>query len=143
MTQRISVVSVNDVFKSYIIVLLTSPSNHLSSDQFLIDLWGCVVMNNIETRRPECTAGFTEVEAVGLILSPGTVLFSVWLNSLRVRIMFEDLVDPLRVKGHIDEDAWLVGPSAASAMDTHSDNNPDLAVLTHERAAVIPLQKKK
>lgn len=57
--------------------------------------------------------------------------------------MFEDLVDPLRVKGHIDEDARLVGPSTASAMDTHSHNNPNVTVLTHERATIIPLQKKK
>lgn len=53
--------------------------------------------------------------------------------------MFEHLVDPLCVEGHIDEDARLVCPSAASAMDAHSNNNPDLTVLTHKRAAVIPL----
>ncbi|TNN86227.1 hypothetical protein EYF80_003644 [Liparis tanakae] len=45
-------------------------------------------------------------------------------------------------EGHIDEDARLVGPSAASAMDAHAHDDPDLAVLTHERTAVIPLQEE-
>ena len=57
--------------------------------------------------------------------------------------MFEDFIYPLRVERHVDEDARLVGPGAASAMDTHSHNYPDLPILTHQRAAVIPLQKKK
>lgn len=71
------------------------------------------------------------------------ILCGVWLNSLGVGVMFEDLIDPLRVVGHIDEDARLVGPSAAPAMDTHSNNNLDLSVLAHERAAVIPLQWRR
>lgn len=97
-------------------------------------------MNNIETRCPECTAGFTEVEALGLISSPGAVLSPIEsLDDLRVGVIFEDLVDPLCVEGHIDEDARLVGPSTASAMDTHSHNNPDVTILTHKRATIIPL----
>lgn len=94
-------------------------------------------MNNRNTRCPECTAGFTEVEAPGL-----SWLFHSLLG-LRVGVIFEDLVDPLCVEGHIDENARLVGASTASAMDAHSHNNPELTILTHKRAAVIPLQKKK
>lgn len=61
------------------------------------------------------------------------------LNNLRVGVVFEDFVDPLCVEGHINEDAGLVGSSAASTGDAHSHNNPDLTILTHERAAIIPL----
>lgn len=57
--------------------------------------------------------------------------------------MFEDLVDPLCVEGHVDEDARLVGPSTASAVDTHSDNNPDVTVLAHKWATIIPLRNRK
>lgn len=65
------------------------------------------------------------------------------LDALRVGVMSEDLVDPLCEEGHVDEDARLVGPGAASAMDAHSHNNPDLTVLTHEGTAVIPLLKER
>lgn len=75
-----------------------------------------------------------------LIYRSGSALFSVEsLDNLRVGVIFEDLVDPLCVKGNIDENARLVGPSTASAMDAHSNNNLDLTVLTHKRAAIIPL----
>lgn len=67
-------------------------------------------------------------------------IFSVEsLGALRVGVISEDLVDPLSVEGHIDEDARLVGPSAASAMDTHSYNNLDLSILTHKGPAIISL----
>lgn len=71
-------------------------------------------------------------------------VFSVpFLYSLWVWEIFEDLVDPLSVKGHVDEDARLVGSCAASSMDAHSHNDLDPTVLTDERAAVIPLQGNK
>ncbi len=71
-------------------------------------------------------------------------LFSIEsLGDFRVGVISEDLVDPLCVKGHVDEDARLVGSSTASAMDTHSHNNLDFTILTHKRTAIIPLQKKK
>lgn len=60
-------------------------------------------------------------------------------SDVRVGVVFEDLVHPLRVEGHVDEDAGLVGPSAAPAVDTYSDDNSDIPILTHQRAAVIPL----
>lgn len=53
------------------------------------------------------------------------------LYSLRVGVIFKDLVHPLRVERHIDEDARLVGTSAASAVDAHTNDNPDIAVLAH------------
>lgn len=58
-------------------------------------------------------------------------------------VVFEDFVYPLCVERHIDEDARLVGPSTASAMDTHSQDNPGVTILTYKRAAIISLQKKK
>lgn len=82
--------------------------------------------------------GRNDLELEGL----GLVLFKL-LDDVRVGVIFEDLVDPLGVEGHIDEDAGLVGPSTASAMNAHSHNHPYLAILAHERAAVIPLQDKE
>lgn len=59
----------------------------------------------------------------------------------RVGVVFEDFVYPLCVERHIDEDTRLVGPSTASAMDTHSHDNPDVTILTYKRSAIIPLKK--
>ena len=63
------------------------------------------------------------------------------LDLLRIGVIFEDFVYPLRVERYIDEDARLVGPRTAPAMDADSHNHPDLPILTHQRAAVVPLQK--
>lgn len=61
----------------------------------------------------------------------------------RVGVIFEDFVYPLRIERYVDEDARLVGSGTAPAMDADSHNHPDLPVLTHQRAAVVPLQKNK
>lgn len=70
------------------------------------------------------------------------LLFLEALKGFRVGVMFEDLVDPLCVEGHVDEDAGLVCPSTASAVHTYTDNNSEDPVLTNKRAAVIPLQSQ-
>lgn len=65
------------------------------------------------------------------------------LNLLRIGVIFEDFVYPLRVERNVDEDARLVGSGTAPAMDADSHNHPDLPILAHQRAAVVPLQKYK
>lgn len=60
-------------------------------------------------------------------------------HALRIGVVSEDLVDPLGVEGYVDENGRLIGPSAASTVDTHSHNDPDVAVLTNQRTTVIPL----
>lgn len=71
------------------------------------------------------------------------VCFFPSLSNLRVGVIFEDFVNPLSIVGHINEDARLVESSAASAMDAYTNNNFELTILTHKRATIIPLQKKK
>lgn len=54
----------------------------------------------------------------------------------------EDFVYPLRVERHIDEDVRLVLSGAAPAVDAHAHDDLDVAVLTHQGAAVISLQRR-
>lgn len=58
---------------------------------------------------------------------------------LRVGVRSKDFVYPLRVERHVNEDAGLVLSGAASAMDAHTHNDLDVAILTHQGAAVISL----
>lgn len=61
------------------------------------------------------------------------------MRLLKVGVRSEDFVDPLRVERHVDEDARLVLPGTASAVDAHAHDDLDVAVLTHQGAAVVPL----
>lgn len=72
-------------------------------------------------------------------LPPGVLILS--LHLLGIGVVFEDFVYPVRVERHVDEDARLVGSGTAPAMDADSHDDPDLPVLTHQRAAVVSLQK--
>lgn len=65
------------------------------------------------------------------------------LDLLRIGVIFEDFVYPLRVEGNVDEDARLVGSGTAPAMDADSHNHLDLPILAHQRPAIVSLQKKK
>lgn len=53
------------------------------------------------------------------------------LDLLRIGVIFEDFVYPLRIERYVDEDARLVGSGTAPAMDADSHNHPDFPVLTH------------
>lgn len=64
------------------------------------------------------------------------------LDLLRIGVIFEDFVYPLRVEGNVDEDARLVGSGTAPAMDADSHNHPDLPILAHQRPTIVPLQKQ-
>lgn len=57
--------------------------------------------------------------------------------------MFEDLVDPLCVEGHVDEDTRLIGSSTASAVDTDSHYDPDISILAYQRPSVVPLRNRE
>lgn len=78
------------------------------------------------------------------IEGPGVSSASVEsVRLLGVGVRSEDFVNPLCVERHVDEDARLVLSGAAPAMDAHAHNDLDVAVLTHQGAAVIPLQGGK
>lgn len=79
------------------------------------------------------------MDMVDFTSSPDCHLCTVQSLDVRVGVVFEDLVHPLCVEGHIDEDAGLVGSSTPPAVDTYSDNDSNIPILTHQRAAVIPL----
>lgn len=104
---------------------------------------GYVSKKNWETRCPDCFAGVRKLEVQGFIQSPGLCFITCWVSRKISALgeIFEDLVDPLCVVGHVDEEARLVGPRAASSVDAHSHDDLDPPVPTHERAAVIPLQR--
>lgn len=53
--------------------------------------------------------------------------------------MLEDLVDPVRVEGHVDEDGGLVGPCTAPAVHAHAHDHLNLPVLAHQGPAVVSL----
>lgn len=63
------------------------------------------------------------------------------LHLLEIGVVLEDLMYPLCVERHVDEDAGLVGSGTAPAMDADSHDDPDLPILTHQRAAVVSLLK--
>lgn len=65
------------------------------------------------------------------------------LDLLRIGVIFEDFVYPLRVERYIDEDARLIGSGTAPAMDADSHNHPDFPILTYQRATVVSLQTAK
>lgn len=104
---------------------------------------GYVSEKNWETRCPDCFAGVRKLEVQGFIQSPGLCFITCWVSRKISALgeIFEDLVDPLCVVGHVDEEARLVGPRAASSVDAHAHDDLDPPVPTHERAAVIPLQR--
>lgn len=64
------------------------------------------------------------------------------LDLQRIGVVFEDFVYPLRVERHVDEDARLVGSGTAPAVNADSHDDPKIPVLTHQRAAVVPLRTK-
>lgn len=62
-------------------------------------------------------------------------------NLLRVGVCSENFIYPLCVERHVNEDARLVLPSAASAMDAHAHDDLDVTILAYKRAAIISLQR--
>lgn len=53
--------------------------------------------------------------------------------------MLEDLVDPVRVERHVDEDGGLVGPCAAPAVHAHAHDDLNVPVLANQGPAVVSL----
>lgn len=51
-----------------------------------------------------------------------------------------DLLDPVHIGGHTDEDVGLPRVSAAPHGNDHALENPAVPVLTRQRAAVVSLQ---
>lgn len=54
-----------------------------------------------------------------------------------------DLLNPIHINRHTDEDAWLAGVSAAPHWYDDSLQDPTIAVLTGQRAAVVSLKERK
>lgn len=71
----------------------------------------------------------------GLQGGPLVIVLKVWIVS-------EDLVDPLGVVGHVDEDGGPVSPGTASAVNADTQDDLTPAFLTYQRSAVVSLQDK-
>lgn len=54
-----------------------------------------------------------------------------------------NLLDPIYIKRHTDEDVWLAGVSAAAHWYDDSLQNPTVTVLTGQRAAIVSLEEQK
>lgn len=89
---------------------------------------------------PECSADLCKWKLKVFFAPPPPSAPVESAHLLGVGVRPEHLVYPLREERHVDEDAGLVLPRAASAVDAHAHDDLDVAVLAHQGAAVVPLR---